>query len=124
IHAQMALEESGIDPLESDPSGFRERCSRRIEQKRTWVWTDQDRLVFKADVVADTSDVVYLEGVWVAEEMRQSRCGLRCLSQLCRELLGQTESICVLVNDENRPAQALYERAGFKRIGLYDTLFI
>lgn len=124
IHAQMAFEESGIDPRERDAAGFRERCARRIEQKRTWVWTDQGRLVFKADVVADTSDVVYLEGLWVAEEMRQSGCGLRCLSQLSRELLGQTKSICVLVNDKNRPAQALYERAGFKRIGLYDTLFV
>ncbi len=124
IHARMAFEESGVDPLESDPSGFRERCARRIEQKRTWVWTEHDRGVFKADVVADTSDVAYLEGVWVAEEMRNSGYGLRCLSQLSRKLLQQTKSICLLVNDNNRPAQALYERAGFKRIALYDSVFI
>lgn len=124
IHARMALEESGVDPLESDPAGFRERCARRIEQNRTWVWTEQGRVAFKADVVADTSDVVYLEGIWVAEEMRNSGCGLRCLSQLSRELLQETKSICVLVNDDNRLAQALYDRAGFKRIALYDTIFI
>jgi len=124
IHARMAFEESGIDPLERDAAGFRDRCARRIEQNRTWVWTEQDRVMFKADVVADTSDVVYLEGIWVAEEMRNSGYGLRCLSQLCRRLLQETESICVLVNDNNRPAQALYDRAGFKRIALYDTIFI
>lgn len=124
IHARMALEESGIDPLESDPAGFRERCARRIEQNRTWVLKEHDRVIFKADIVADTSDVVYLEGVWVAEEKRKSSYGLRCLSQLSRGLLQRTKSICLLVNDNNRPAQRLYERAGFKRIGLYDTLFM
>jgi predicted GNAT family acetyltransferase len=124
IHARMAFEESGIDPLKSDPSGFRERCVRRIERNRTWVWTEDGRVIFKADVVADTSDVAYLEGVWVAEERRNSGYGVRCISQLSRKLLQQTKSICLLVNDNNRPAQALYERAGFTRIALFDTVFI
>lgn len=124
IHAEMAFEESGIDPLENDPAGFRERSARRIEQKRTWTWIEHDRVIFKADVVADTPDAVYIEGVWVAPEKRNSGYGLRCLSQLSRTLLQQTKSICLLVNDNNRAAQAFYEKAGFKRIGLYDTAFI
>lgn len=124
IHARMALEESGIDPLENDPEGFRERCARRIEHKRTWILIDHDRVIFKADVVADTSDAVYLEGIWVAPEKRNSGHGVRCLSHLSRKLLQQTRSICLLVNDSNRPAQAMYERVGFKAIGLFDTLFV
>src|SRR6185369_1179423 len=35
-HAQIAFEESGIDPLQSDPDGFRRRCARRIEKGRSW----------------------------------------------------------------------------------------
>lgn len=124
IHARMALEESGIDPLENDPEGFRERCARRIEHKRTWILIEHDRVIFKADVVADTSDAVYLEGIWVAPEKRNSGHGVRCLSHLSRKLLQQTRSICLLVNDSNRPAQAMYERVGFKAIGLFDTLFV
>lgn len=124
IHAQMALEESGIDPRKSDAAGFRERCARRIEQKRTWILIEHDRVIFKADVVADTSDAVYLEGIWVAPEKRNGGQGIRCLSHLSRKLLQQTRSICVLVNDNNRPAQALYQRVGFKRIGLFDTIFV
>lgn len=124
IHARMALEESGIDPLENDPEGFRERCARRIEHKRTWIFIEHDRVIFKADVVADTSDAVYLEGIWVAHEKRNSGHGVRCLSHLSRKLLQQTRSICLLVNDSNRPAQAMYERVGFKAIGLFDTLFV
>ena len=124
IHARMALEESGIDPLESDPSGFRERSARRIKQNRTWVWKEHDRVLFKAEVVADTSDVAYLEGIWVAEDKRNSGYGQRCLSQLSRKLLQRTKSICLLVNENNRSAQRLYERTGFKRIGLYDRIYL
>ncbi|MCA1605361.1 MAG: hypothetical protein LC775_07805 [Acidobacteria bacterium] len=31
VHAQMAFDESGINPLERDPEGFRQRCARRID---------------------------------------------------------------------------------------------
>ncbi len=54
IHAQTAFEESGVNPLEMDPSGFRERCARRIKQGRTWVAIEDGRLKFKADIVSDT----------------------------------------------------------------------
>src|SRR5881394_3506038 len=37
IHAELAFAESGVNPLQVDPQGFRERCRRRIEQGRTWV---------------------------------------------------------------------------------------
>src|SRR5262249_83735 len=37
VHAQMAFEESGVNPLEKDPAGFRQRCARRIERSRVWV---------------------------------------------------------------------------------------
>src|SRR6185295_202544 len=34
IQAQLAFEESGVNPLETDPQGFRRRCLRRIRQGR------------------------------------------------------------------------------------------
>ena len=54
IQAQMAFEESGVNPLEVDPDGFRKRCARRIEQGRTWVVLENGELVFKADIISDT----------------------------------------------------------------------
>ena len=72
VNAAMAAEEGGTNPLEKDPNGFRSRTARRIEQGRVWVWTQDDRLIFKADVVAQTPQVTYLEGVHIhAEERRQ-----------------------------------------------------
>ncbi|HET6851662.1 MAG TPA: hypothetical protein VFH46_05025, partial [Pyrinomonadaceae bacterium] len=35
IQAELAFAESGVNPLEIDPQGFRERCRRRIDQGRT-----------------------------------------------------------------------------------------
>jgi len=124
VHAQLAFEESGVNPLERDPEGFRQRCARRIEQKRTWVWVEDGELVFKADVVSDTPSVIYLEGVWTNPENRCKGYGQRCMSQLARELMRRTESVCVLVNETNKPAQQFYLKAGYRRRAVYDTIFL
>src|SRR5437870_624957 len=87
VHARMAFDESGIDPLQKDSLGFRKRCVRRIEQGRTWVWIQDGKLMFKAELVSDTPAVIYLEGVWVSPEERHQGYGLRCMSQLARILL-------------------------------------
>ena len=124
VHAQMAFEESGVNPLEADPEGFRRRCARRIEQGRTWVWIEQGRLIFKADIAADTPESTYLEGVFVNPEERGKGYGLRCLSQLGQTLLARTRSVCVLVNERNRVAIGLYQRANYKLRSCYDTIFL
>src|SRR5216110_951372 len=77
------------NPLLADPNGFRERCRRRIEDRRTWVLVEQDQLIFKADVISDTPEVVYLEGVYVHPEHRGKGHGSKCLTQLTRSLLNE-----------------------------------
>lgn len=124
VQAQMAFEESGVNPLERDPEGFYRRCARRIEQGRVWVWVEDGRLIFKADVVAETPEVNYLEGVWVNHEERGKGYGLRCVSQLSRTLLMKAGAVSLLVNERNAEAAALYTRAGYKRRGCYDTIFL
>ncbi len=121
--AAMAFEESGVDPLVVDPLGFRLRCARRIEQNRVWVLIEDEQLIFKADVISDTPEVVYLEGVYVAPEKRGKGYGLRCLSQLNRGLLARAQSVCLLVNESNQPALDFYARAGFKQRGYLSTIF-
>lgn len=123
-HAQTAFDESGIDPLKENPEGFRKRCARRIEQGQTWVWVEEGRLMFKAEVLTDTPEVTYLEGVWVAPAERGKGVGLRCMSQLTRELLSRTASVCLLVNEGFQAAQRFYKRAGYKFVSHYDTIFL
>ena len=124
VHATMAFEESGVNPLVVDPDGFRQRCRRRIEERRTWVLVEQDQLIFKADIVSDTPDVVYLEGIYVHPAHRRQGHGSRCLTQLTRSLLNQTRSISLLVNQERQPAQEFYKKLGFVSRGLYETIFL
>ncbi|MBA3440249.1 MAG: GNAT family N-acetyltransferase [Pyrinomonadaceae bacterium] len=124
VHAEVAFEESGVDPMKVDPIGFRLRTARRIEQQRVWVWVERGRLIFKADIAASTSRVVYLEGIYVNPEDRGKGYGLHCLAQLSRGLLSRVESVCLLVNIENQRARNLYQRIGYKLHSRYNTVFL
>ncbi len=124
VHALTVIDESGVNPLETDPEGFRKRCARRIEMGRTWVCIEDRNVVFKAEVVTESREVTYIEGVWVAPEERGKGLGLQCMSQLCRNLLQKTESICLLVNDQKKAAQAFYKKAGYRSISTYETIFL
>jgi predicted GNAT family acetyltransferase len=124
VHAEMALEESGVDPRAQDAAGFYERYARRIAQGRTWVLTENGVLQFKAEIVAETPEATYVEGVWVNPESRRQGYGRRCMSQLARMLLWRTKSICLFVNDENDQAQEFYKHAGYHLRTVYDTIFL
>jgi predicted GNAT family acetyltransferase len=124
VQARLAEAESGINPLEVDPEGFRLRTARRIEQGRVWVWIEDGRLIFKADVMSKTPDVFYLEGVHVHALERGKGYGLRCMSQLGRQLLKSAGSVCLLVNERNKDAQSFFFKAGYKLRDCYDTIFL
>jgi uncharacterized protein len=124
IHAQMAFEESGINPLDTDPEGFCLRYLRRIQKQRTWVRMDSGRVVFKAEIVSQTPHVAYLEGVWVNPDHRSQGQGTNCVLQLSKQLLSRSESVCLFVNEENTSAITFYERMGFKDKESFDTIFL
>jgi len=124
IQAELAYIESGINPLEVDPQGFRERCLRRIEQGRTWVVVENGLLVFKADVVSRTPEVIYLEGVWLRDDCRNKNLGTRFMSELMRRLLENSKSVCLLVNETNEWAQRFYRKCGFHFRATYETIFL
>jgi len=124
VHAAMAYDESGINPIDVDLNGFRLRCARRIENGRVWVLVEGGELVFKADVASETPECTYIEGVYVEPASRHKGLGLRCLSQLGRTLLERSESVCALVNEHNLVAQSLFLKAGYRLRGGYDTIFL
>lgn len=123
VHAEMAHEETGVNPLDVDPMGFRHRCARRIYQDRVWVVVKDNELAFKADVITDLPEVTYLEGVYVNPERRGNGFGACCVKQLSNKLLERSESICLLIKEQNAQAQACYRKAGYKMREYYETLF-
>jgi predicted GNAT family acetyltransferase len=124
IHAEMAFEESGLNPLETDPEGFRQRYLRRIQKQRTWVQIDSGSVLFKAEIVSQTPHVAYLEGVWVNPENRSQGQGTNCVLQLSKHLLSRSESVCLFVNEDNASALRFYERMGFNDKESFETIFL
>jgi len=124
VQAELAFAESGVNPLDADPQGFRQRCLRRIQQERTWVVVTDDRLVFKADVISRTAAVVYLEGIWLHDDQRRNGSGVQFMNELTHRLFNDAKSICLLVNENNKPAQNFYRKCGFRFRATYETIFL
>lgn len=123
LHAEMVHEETGTHPLRAEPDDFRRRCLRRIERLRTWVWSEGGRIVFKADVVALTPEVAYVEGVYVNPGERGKGHGRRCLSQMGRQLLGRVGSVCLFADEDNLRAREFYLSVGYRPAGRYHILY-
>lgn len=124
VQAEMAFNESGVNPMERDPEGFRQRCIRRIELQRTWVLVEDGELIFKVEIMAGTTEATYLEGIWVSPNHRGTSQGQRCMSQLARNLLLHSNALCLLVNENNTQAQNFYSKAGYKLRSVYDSIFL
>lgn len=123
-HAEVAFMESGVDPMQKDPEGFLKRCLKRIEKKRTFVVFEGERLVFKADIAAETEDVVYLEGIYVSPEHRGQNVGSTCLSRLSLDLLDRAEHICLLSNVDFENAHKSFVKAGYVNTDQCQTIFV
>lgn len=124
VNAQMIEGECGVNPLQTDPAGFRKRTARRVEHGRIWVWIKDGRLIFKTDIISATPQAAYLEGVYVNSQERGKGYGLRCFTQLSNHLLKSTKSLCLLVNENNQAAINFYHKAGYTPEGCYDTVYL
>jgi predicted GNAT family acetyltransferase len=124
VNSEMARAESGNDPLQRDPEGFRYRTANRIKRGRNWIWMQDGKVLFKADILADTPQVIYLEGIYVDPNERGKGYGSTCLSQLGRMLLHRTGSICLTLNASKKKTRDFYVKAGYDLRSYYDTIYL
>jgi len=115
-------EEIGIDPLRQDPDGFRWRTKLQVDEGRSWVWTEGDTILFKAEASAWTPSAVQLQQVWVDPQARNRGFGQRGMRDLCRLLLERVPSVCLFVRPENDVAMHVYEAIGMRRATTYRSL--
>src|SRR5436190_1618677 len=120
--AAMHNEEVGIDPLERDAPGYRERIRELVEKKRSLIRVIDKTIVAKCEFSAVTPEAVQLMGVWTDPRYRRRGLGRALLREVCGHLARRGRSVTLFVNDFNRPAIALYESLGFKRIGVNRAL--
>jgi predicted GNAT family acetyltransferase len=123
-HSEVAFIESGIDPMMKDREGFIQRVARRIEMGRTYAVFENDRLIFKADVIAEAGGIIYIEGIYVAEEFRGQGIGSKCLARLNLMLLERGEKVCLLSNERFTQAHRSFQKAGYRITGRCTTLFV
>ena len=114
--------ELGIDPLARDPDSFRWRTAAQIDEGRSWLWVEDDVVLFKAEASAWTPQAVQIQQVWVDPEARGHGYGARGLRDLCRRLLETTPNVTLFVRTENAPAIALYETIGMNRALEYRSI--
>jgi hypothetical protein len=114
--ASAHYEELGVDPLRRDPNGFRWRTRLQIEEGRSWVWLEDDAILFKAEASAWTPKAVQLQQVWVDPPVRRHGYAARALRDLIRLLLDEVPAVCLFVRAENTPAIQLYEAVGMEHV--------
>jgi len=120
--AAMHREEVGIDPLERDAAGYRERIRDLVEKKRSVILTVENVIATKCEYSAVTPDTVQLMGVWTHPHYRRRGLSRELLREVCGHLTHKGKTVTLFVNDFNRPAIALYESLGFHRIGMNRAL--
>lgn len=120
--AAMHKEEVGIDPLERDAAGYRERIRELVDRKRSIVRIEGRRIASKCEFSAVTDEAVQLMGVWTDPAFRRRGLARRTLREICGHLFHRGKHVTLFVNDFNTPAIALYESLGFEQIGVNRAL--
>jgi RimJ/RimL family protein N-acetyltransferase len=114
--------ELGIDPRRRDEEGFRWRVRSQIQDGRSWLWLEDDVILFKAEASAWTPSAVQIQQVWVDPEARGRGYATRGMRDLCRLLLDLTPVVTLFVRTDNLPAIRLYESIGMDRVLSYRSI--
>jgi predicted GNAT family acetyltransferase len=120
--AAMHREEVGIDPLDRDAAGYRERVRELVEQKRSVILMINGQIAAKCEYSAVTNETVQLMGVWTNPRFRRRGYARALLHEVCGHCARKGKTVTLFVNDFNLPAIALYEDLGFQRIGMNRAL--
>jgi ribosomal protein S18 acetylase RimI-like enzyme len=111
--AEMVTEECGVDPRVADPIGFRERVAKRVNRGRIWCMMQDDKVIFKTDLISVSPEAVYVEGLWTHPDHRGQGVAKSCLNELAYRLLRQYKYVCLFVDPGDPVAEHLYEAVGF-----------
>ena len=73
----------------------------------------EGKVIFKAEILSDTPDTVYLEGIWTHPEYRNRGIAKSCMAELVSHLLRDHQTICLFTDETEQTAQRVYEQVGF-----------
>jgi predicted GNAT family acetyltransferase len=120
----MFTAELGVSPIQDGGDlAYRTRLASQIEGAQIFVGMHHEQLVFKCEVGASSATAALLQGVWVANSLRNRGIASAALSEVIQQLfrIGH-DSVCLYVNDFNAPALATYAKLGFRSEADYMTV--
>jgi hypothetical protein len=120
----MFTEEVGVSPLVGGSSAsYRNRISDLILQRRSFIRTVGDEVVFKAEVGTVGAGVAQIQGVWVNPKYRGNGIAIPAMAAVLKYVLDDIAPVASLyVNDFNEAALATYFGTGFEQVDTFATI--
>jgi predicted GNAT family acetyltransferase len=120
----MFTEEVGISPLVGGSSAtYRNRVSDLILQRRSFIRTEGDEVIFKAEVGTVGAGVAQIQGVWVNPKYRGNGIAIPAMAAVLKFVLDDIAATASLyVNDFNEAALATYFGTGFEQVDTFATI--
>ncbi len=105
------------------PTGSAGARSRQIQEGRSWLWVEDETILFKAEASAWTPSAVQLQQVWVDPERAGAGLrGTRPISDLCR-LLSSARPPCASSSaPRTRPRSGSTRRSACGAVGTYRSV--
>jgi predicted GNAT family acetyltransferase len=120
----MFTEEVGVSPLIGGSSAtYRNRISDLVLQRRSFIRTAGDEVIFKAEVGTVGANVAQIQGVWVNPKYRGNGIAIPAMAAVMRYVLDDIAPTASLyVNDFNEAALATYFGAGFEQVDTFASI--
>jgi predicted GNAT family acetyltransferase len=119
--AAMIAGELGYDPR-TLPGDFDGGVRQMIERRMWWVGERSGELCFFCNVGAWSAHTAQLQSIWTPPALRGQGLATSALIGVCRKLLEEVPTLCLYVNAFNEAAIRLYERAGFRVVGEFQSI--
>lgn len=120
----MFTEEVGIPPTHGDSMrAYRARVLEIVRAGRSFASFDGDRVVFKAEIGAATSQACQVQGVWIDPDYRGRGLAAPAMASVVRLTREHVAPVVSLyVNDYNTAALATYQRVGFRQVDTFASI--
>ncbi|MCH8612869.1 DUF4081 domain-containing GNAT family N-acetyltransferase [Arsenicicoccus dermatophilus] len=123
--AAMFTEEIGYPPYVGSVAAYRQAVALLVEQGRTYVVTEGDEVVFKADVGSVALGVAQVQGVWLTPRLRGQGLAGPAMASVVEAVLATTAPrVSLYVNDFNARARATYAGIGMEHVGDFRTVLL
>ncbi len=108
-------EETGEELEAAHARAFRDRISKRIRERREFIYAPNGQVIWKASVMASSPIGAEMYNVYTVPAYRTKGVATRCLVELARRILKKATVVTIAVPSESADLILLYERAGFRR---------